>query len=218
MIRINNLTKRYGERSVLQDVSLHIREGEFVFLQGRSGSGKSTLLKLLYRDIGDFSGQIEVAGSPIELIPKYLLRRRMGVIFQSFELLERKSVFENVALAGEVLGRDRKQIEPDVVRLLERVGLKGAEHLFPDQLSGGEQQRVAIVRALLNRPCIVLADEPTGNLDSETALDMLELLKGLQEEENISMLIVTHSERLIEEFPSRTLLMDKGRVREHEHI
>jgi cell division transport system ATP-binding protein len=215
MIRIDNLTKQYGNRTILDDVNLHIREGEFVFLQGRSGSGKSTLLKLLYRDIGDYSGQILVGGTPIEQMPKYVLRRKIGVIFQSFELLERKTVFENVVLAGEVQGKASKLIEPEAMRLLERVGLKGMEQLFPEQLSGGEQQRVAIVRALLNRPSLLLADEPTGNLDSETAEQMLKLLKELHEEEGISMLVVTHSEHLITQFPSRTLRMDNGKVREY---
>lgn len=140
----------------------------------------------------------------------------MGIIFQSFELLERKTVMENVALAGEVMGKTWEQIKPEASRLLERVGLKGLKDCFPKQLSGGEQQRVAIVRTLLNRPSLLLADEPTGNLDNETALDVMRLLKELHEEEQTAMLIVTHSDTLIEQFPAKTWVMENGQVREHE--
>ncbi|NHN32539.1 cell division ATP-binding protein FtsE [Paenibacillus agricola] len=218
MIRIQSLNKRYGERSVLQDLNMHLAPGEFAFLQGRSGSGKSTLLKLLYRDIGDFSGQIEIAGKPIESIPKYELRRKIGVIFQSFELLERKTVFENIALAGEVVGVSHSDMVDEINRLLLRVGLQGREEAFPDQLSGGELQRVAIVRALLNRPALILADEPTGNLDSETASDIIRLLLELQAESQLAMLVVTHSDRLVAEFPSKAWKMIEGRVTANELI
>jgi cell division transport system ATP-binding protein len=217
MIRIRSLSKRYGERSVLQDLNMHVAPGEFAFLQGRSGSGKSTLLKLLYRDIGDFSGQIEIAGTPIGSIPKFELRRKIGVIFQSFELLERKTVFENIALAGEVVGISHRDMIDEINRLLLRVGLQGKEEAYPGQLSGGEQQRVAIVRALLNRPAIILADEPTGNLDSETASDILRLLREIQVESQLAMLVVTHSDRLVAEFPSKAWQMVDGRVTANEH-
>lgn len=216
MIRLQDVSKLYGQRAILQNLQFHLGAGEFAFLQGRSGSGKSTLLKLLYRDIEDFSGQIEINGALITQIPKYELRRQMGIIFQSFELLERKTVMENVALAGEVMGKTWEQIKPEASRLLERVGLKGLKDCFPKQLSGGEQQRVAIVRALLNRPSLLLADEPTGNLDNETALDVMRLLKELHEEEQTAMLIVTHSDTLIEQFPAKTWVMENGQVREHE--
>ncbi|OMF37591.1 hypothetical protein BK133_05950 [Paenibacillus sp. FSL H8-0548] len=218
MIRIQSLNKRYGETAVLQDLNMHLAAGEFAFLQGRSGSGKSTLLKLLYRDIGDFSGQIEIAGQSIEKMPKYELRRKIGVIFQSFELLERKTVFENIALAGEVIGISRKAMTDEIHRLLHRVGLEGKENTYPEQLSGGEQQRVAIVRALLNRPSIILADEPTGNLDAETASDILRLLKELQVESQLAMLVVTHSDRLVAEFPSKAWQMIDGRLSANELI
>lgn len=216
MIRLQSLTKRYGQRTILQNLDFHLGTGEFAFLQGRSGSGKSTLLKLLYRELGDYSGRIEIDSTPIEKIPKYELRRKMGVIFQSFELLERKTVLENVALAGEVIGKSWSQIEPEASRLLARVGLQGMEDCFPAQLSGGEQQRVAIVRALLNRPRILLADEPTGNLDNQTATEVLQLLKELHVEEQMAMLIVTHSEHLLEQFPAKTWIMEQGQVHSHE--
>ncbi|WHX30615.1 ATP-binding cassette domain-containing protein [Brevibacillus agri] len=213
MILLENVYKSYGKRVILQDLHLHLEAGEFAFLQGRSGSGKSTLLKLLYREQTDFAGRIEIDAVPIGQIPKFELRRKMGVIFQSFELLPRKTVMENVALAGEVVGKPWAEIEPEANRLLERVGLSHVKDCFPDQLSGGEQQRVAIVRALLNRPRLLLADEPTGNLDNETAFEVLQLLKELHVEENMAMLIVTHSERLIEQFPAKTWIMEQGRVR-----
>ncbi|MEK3726166.1 cell division ATP-binding protein FtsE [Paenibacillus sp. FSL H8-0034] len=218
MIRIQSLNKKYGERHVLQDLNMHLAPGEFAFLQGRSGSGKSTLLKLLYRDIGDFSGRIDIAGQPIESIPKFELRRKIGVIFQSFELLERKTVFENIALAGEVVGVSHSDMVDEIKRLLLRVGLEGRENAYPDQLSGGEQQRVAIIRALLNRPAIILADEPTGNLDSETASDIVRLLLELQVESQLAMLVVTHSDRLVAEFPSKAWKMIDGRVTANELI
>ncbi|MEI7026066.1 cell division ATP-binding protein FtsE [Paenibacillus sp. y28] len=215
MIRIQGLTKRYGDFTVLHDLHLHVAAGEFAFLQGRSGSGKSTLLKLLYQEIGDYTGEIVIGDTPAQALPKYELRRRMGVIFQSFELLEQKTVYENVALAGEVLGRTGEDIAPEAQRLLERTGLGGKQGLYPHQLSGGEQQRVAIARALLNRPPILLADEPTGNLDPETAMAMLVLLQELQREENMTMLVVTHSELLVEAFPARRLVMEQGRITAH---
>lgn len=216
MIHIEGLSKQFGQRTILQNLHFHLETGEFAFLQGRSGSGKSTLLKLLYRDLGDYTGKITIDSVPIEQIPKYELRRRMGVIFQSFELLERKTVRENVALAGEVLGKTWTEMEPEVHRLLTRVGLQGREDHFPHQLSGGEQQRVAIVRALLNSPRLLLADEPTGNLDPETAREVLQLMKELHEEEQIAMLIVTHSQSLMEQFRAKTWVMENGQVYAHE--
>lgn len=218
MIRIKSLTKKYGEQTVFCDLHLHIAPGEFVFLQGRSGSGKSTLLKLLYQEVTEYSGTIEIDSTSITQLPKYQLRRKMGIIFQSFELLERKTVLENVALAGQVIGEEWNSIQLDAYRLLERVGLKGKEAHFPHQLSGGEQQRVAIVRALLNRPNIILADEPTGNLDTETAFEVLHLLKELHMEEQIAMLVVTHSEHMLEAFPAKTWVMEDGRVHEYAQL
>ncbi|GAB7056385.1 cell division ATP-binding protein FtsE [Paenibacillus sp. Pae15] len=214
MIHIRNVTKRYGERTVLDGVNLHLHAGEFAFLRGRSGSGKSTLLKLLYREIDDFTGDIAIDGQPVGSMPKYELRRKIGVIFQSFELLERKTVLENVELAGEVLGRSEKDTRAQALHLLKRTGLSGKERLFPAQLSGGEQQRVAIARALLVRPAIVLADEPTGNLDKETAAEMFHLLRELQREYGMTMLVVTHADRFVEAVPARTLHMEQGKIYE----
>jgi cell division transport system ATP-binding protein len=198
-------------------MDLHIRKGEFVFLRGSSGSGKSTLLKLIYRDIEQFEGEITVSGSSISEMPRYELRRMVGVIFQSHELLERKTALENVALAGEVVGRKEAEIRKEAVHLLERVGLASKAHMFPHQLSGGEQQRVAIARALLNRPAVLLADEPSGNLDYENAVNIIRLLKEINREDRITMLIVTHADDLVREFPARTLIMNHGRLIELDH-
>ena len=214
MIVINELVKRYDDKVVLNHVDFTLGTGEFAFLQGKSGCGKTTLLKLLYKEVTNFTGSIHIDGISIDELPKYELRRKMGIIFQSFQLLERKTVMENVLLAGEVLGKDVHDIQPEAIRLLKRVGLEDKHQHYPHQLSGGEQQRVAIVRALLNRPKLLLADEPTGNLDTQTAMEMLQLLKELHEEENMTMLIVTHSEQLMEAFPSKTFMMEAGKVYE----
>ncbi|MGM9927932.1 MAG: cell division ATP-binding protein FtsE [Bacillus sp. (in: firmicutes)] len=204
----------YDNKAVLNGLNLTLSTGEFAFLQGRSGCGKSTLLKLLYKEVADYEGSIFIDDESIEQLPKYELRRKMGIIFQSFQLLERKTVMENVLLAGEVLGKDVRKLQVEATRLLNRVGLDDKYNHYPHQLSGGEQQRVAIVRALLNRPRLLLADEPTGNLDTQTALDILRLLKELHEEEQMAMLIVTHSEQLMEAFPSKTFVMEEGKVYE----
>lgn len=214
MIAVENVTKSYDGKVVLNGLNLMLGKGEFAFLQGRSGCGKTTLLKLLYKEVTDYEGQISIDGSSIEVTPKYVLRRKMGVIFQSFQLLERKTVMENVLLAGEVLGKDIREMQEEAERLLQRVGLSDKYQHYPPQLSGGEQQRVAIVRALLNRPGLLLADEPTGNLDTQTSLEILQLLKELHEEEKMAMLIVTHSEALMAAFPSKTFVMEDGRVYE----
>lgn len=197
MIRLTGVSKSYGDTTVLNNLQFHLSAGAFAFLRGRSGSGKSTLLKLLYREIEHDSGNIEIGGVPLEQMAKFELRQKMGIIFQSYELIEQKTVFENVALAGRVLGTPMEEIEAEAKRLLERVGLAHKMQAFPQELSGGQQQRVAIVRALLNKPELLLADEPTGNLDSETAEEIMRLLYELHEEEQIAMLIVTHDEKLL---------------------
>jgi cell division transport system ATP-binding protein len=214
MIIIENLSKSYNGDPVIKGLNIHIKAGEFIFLQGESGSGKSTFLKLLYRDLEHYDGEIFIQDQPLKRIPRYLTRRMVGTIFQSFELLERKTALENVALAGEVLGRRREDITKEAVYLLEKVGLKGKEDRFPHQLSGGEQQRVAIARSLLNRPKVLLADEPTGNLDPKNAAKIMEILQEINKQDGITMLIVTHSQELVNEFSVRTLQMEDGKVRE----
>lgn len=213
MIRIADVSKRYDDIEVLRNIHFQLRKGEFSFLRGRSGSGKSTLLKLLYREMDVDGGLIEINGIPIRAMKKFELRRQMGIIFQSFELIEQKTVIENVMLAGRVLGRPVHEIETEAMRLIERVGLADKINAFPTQLSGGQQQRVAIVRALLNKPSLLLADEPTGNLDNETSDEIMTLLHELHKEENIAMLIVTHSERLLAS-GATCWMMEDGRLYE----
>ncbi|MEK4198528.1 cell division ATP-binding protein FtsE [Cytobacillus sp. FSL K6-0265] len=214
MIVLNRVSKSYGDRKVLQDVQFQLESNEFAFLKGKSGSGKSTLIKLLYREIERDSGDILIDGQEIGQMKKYELRRKMGVVFQSFELLERKTVLENVMLAGKVLGKKQTEIENEAVRLLTRVGLADHLHHFPKQLSGGQQQRTAVVRALLNKPKLILADEPTGNLDRETSLEILTLLKELHEEEGVAMLVITHSEQLIQQMNEKSWVIEGGKVYE----
>ena len=209
MIVIRELVKRYDDKVVLDHVNLTLKVGEFAFLQGKSGCGKTTLLKLLYKEVTDFTGSIHIDGISIDELPKYELRRKMGIIFQSFQLLERKTVMENVLLAGEVLGKDLHDIQPEAVRLLKRVGLAEQHHHYPHQLSGGEQQRVAIVRALLNRPKLLLADEPTGNLDPETAWDIMNLLNEINAR-GTTVVMATHAKDIVDKMKKRVIHIDKG--------
>ncbi|WP_342559980.1 ATP-binding cassette domain-containing protein [Psychrobacillus sp. FSL W7-1457] len=213
MIRITDVSKRYGDMEVLSNIHFQLMKGEFVFLRGRSGSGKSTLLKLLYREVDVSGGVIEFDGVPINTMKKFELRRKIGIIFQSFELIEQKTVIENVMLAGRVLGLPLHEMESEALRLIERVGLTDKINAFPPELSGGQQQRVAIVRALLNKPLLLLADEPTGNLDNETSDEIMVLLDELHKEENIAILIVTHSDRLLSSV-AKCWMMEDGRLYE----
>ena len=214
MIEMIHVEKSYRDIAVLQDVNITIGRGEFVFLKGGSGSGKSTLLKILYRDIEDYKGEVRLDGQPLQAQAKYVTRRMVSTIFQTFELLERKTVYENIALAGEVIGRLEADIEADVTALLDKVGLSDKRDRFPHELSGGEQQRVAIARALLNKPKVLLADEPTGNLDPDNARLVLDLLKELNKSDEITMFIVTHAEELSVRYAARTLYVRGGRVEE----
>jgi len=212
MIVMKHVEKTYRDTQVLQDVNVSIGPGEFVFLKGGSGSGKSTLLKILYRDIEDYGGEVWLDGRLLRTVPRYESRRIAGTIFQTFELLDRKTVYENVALAGEVIGRSESEIRDETMSLLDKVGLSTKAERYPHECSGGEQQRVAIARALLNKPKLLLADEPTGNLDPDNAVHILDLLKQLNESEGITMFIVTHAEELSRRYDARTLYVREGRV------
>ncbi|WP_159882424.1 cell division ATP-binding protein FtsE [Paenibacillus puerhi] len=215
MIRIRGLTQTYAGQPVLHGLELDLAQGEFVYLQGPSGSGKSTLLRILNRQIEQYDGEIAIGGQELRSIPRYAVRRLVATIHQSYELIERKTALENVTLAGEVLGRDPKSTRKAAADFLDKVGLGGKEALFPRQLSGGEQQRVAIARALLNGPSVLLADEPTGNLDHANAVRIVRLLRELNESEGTAILMVTHSDELIREFPSRTVYMNGGVLHAH---
>lgn len=210
MLQLQNVVKRYGDSNVLKDVQANFEAGSFHFVCGKSGSGKSTFLKLIDREIDADSGDILWQGKNINTYKKFELRRQMGIIFQSFELIPHMTVIENVLLAGRALGISKKELLPRAHRLLERVGLGHKEAAYPHELSGGQMQRVAIVRALLNKPTLLLADEPTGNLDDETAEDVMQLLYELHREENMAMIIVTHSKQLLEQFDAKVWLVEEG--------
>ena len=217
MIRFDNVTKAYKNGTIaLRDVNVDIEKGEFVFLVGSSGSGKTTFLRLLLREETPDAGRILEAGRDIgqqraRRVP--YLRRNIGCVFQDFRLLPNKTVFENVAFALEVIGRPRSTVEAQVPQILELVGLSNKANNLPSELSGGEQQRVAVARALMNRPTVLLADEPTGNLDSKTGESILDLLWRLREESGTTLVMVTHDQHVATR-GERVLGIADGRIME----
>jgi len=213
LIQLFHVTRRYGGVApALSDVSLAIEKGEFVFLTGPSGAGKTTLLRLLFRDEVPTSGQVlvnneNVATMPLRRVPH--LRRQMGVVFQDFKLLRRKTVFENVAYATRVIGLPAKEQRRRTYQVLEMLALNHRLHHFPEQLSGGEQQRAAIARALVNRPLIVLADEPTGNLDPELSIQIVDLFKEINAQ-GTTVVVATHDRELIRRTARRVVTLQRG--------
>ena len=215
MIRTNNVTKVYkGNVVALRDVSIDIIKGEFVFLVGPSGSGKSTMMRLILREDNPTSGEIYVAGKNVAQLASWkipALRRNIGCVFQDFKLLPNKTVFENVAFALEVIGISRSVIKKQVPEVLDLVGLGDKVTNFPDELSGGEQQRVSIARAFVNRPQILIADEPTGNLDPTTSIDIMKLL-DLINRRGTTVLMATHDHAIVDAMRRRVIELDKGIV------
>jgi cell division transport system ATP-binding protein len=215
MIRFDNVTTSYkGDIVALRDVSLEITKGEFVFVVGASGSGKTTLLKLLLREEGIDSGQIWVAGREVGRLSNWrvpYLRRNLGCVFQDFRLLPNKTVFENVGFALQVIGRPRHVITTQVPQVLELVGLGQKAGRYPHELSGGEQQRVAIARAFVNRPLILLADEPTGNLDPGTSLGIMSLLDRINRT-GTTVVMATHDAGIVDQMRRRVIEIDHGRI------
>jgi cell division transport system ATP-binding protein len=213
MIRFENVTKVYkGATVAIRDLSLDIDKGEFVFLVGSSGSGKSTFLKLLLREEVPTSGRIIEAGRDIVGLPKWrvpFLRRNIGCVFQDFRLLPNKTVFENVAFALEVIGRPKNVVKSQVPQVLELVGLGHKHDSLPTELSGGEQQRVAVARAFVNRPLILLADEPTGNLDPSTSEGIMSLLDRINRT-GTTVVMATHDKALVDRMRRRVLELDHG--------
>lgn len=215
MIKLIGVTKIYktGVRA-LSNINLTIGPGEFVYVIGPTGAGKSTFIKLLYREEVATSGKVFVAGINVSKIKDRKVpyfRRNIGVVFQNFRLLPKKTVFENVAFALEVTDTPRRQIRGKVRKTLELVGLEDKANSFPHQLSGGQQQRVAIARAIVNSPKVLIADEPTGNLDPETSEEILGVLERINAE-GTTVLVVTHDSYLVEKFKKRTILIDNGCV------
>jgi cell division transport system ATP-binding protein len=215
MIRLREVTKVYeGGTVAVRDISLDIQKGEFVFLVGPSGSGKSTLVRLLLRQETVTRGTIWVAGKDITQLPAWkvpFLRRSVGTVFQDFKLLPNKTVGENVAFALEVLGRPRTVIGPQVDQVLELVGLSDKTERYPRQLSGGEQQRVSIARAFVNRPPILLADEPTGNLDPGTSVGIMRLLDRINRS-GATIVMATHDHAIVDAMQRRVVQLDDGRI------
>ena len=215
MIKMKNVRKSYENGAVaLQGIDLEVEEGEFVFLVGPSGSGKSTVVKLLTGEITATSGQIEVNGFDLTKIrrsklPK--LRRTIGIIFQDFRLIEEKTVYENVAFALRVIGARNKTIRERVDYVLGLVDMPGKRGRLPRELSGGEQQRVAIARALANNPKLIIADEPTGNIDPELSRELMALLVEINKK-GTTVLVVTHEEELVNEFNKRVVVIKDGKV------
>ena len=215
MIRIDNVTKTYStDVTALRDASFEINKAEFVFLVGPSGSGKSTFLRLLNREERPEKGRIFVAGKDIAELPGYkvpYLRRNIGSIYQDFKLLPTKSVYENVAFALEAIGRPRSAIREAVPQILDLVGLAKKQSNMPNELSGGEQQRVSIARAFVNRPLILLADEPTGNLDPATSVGIMKLLDRINRT-GTTVVMATHDRGIVDTMRRRVIELDRGRV------
>jgi len=214
MIRFENVTMSYRRSSqpALRGVSLDVERGEFVFLVGQSGSGKSTLLRPILREEAATSGNVLVAGRELSTLPSRKvpeLRREIGTVFQDFRLLPNKNVFQNVAFALQVLGKSRQVVRAVVPETLEMVGLGGLEKRLPHQLSGGEQQRVAIARAFVNKPAILLADEPTGNLDPTTSLDIVRLLDRINRT-GTTIMMATHDDDIVDQLRKRVVELNDG--------
>jgi cell division transport system ATP-binding protein len=219
MIRLENVTKVYeGGTIAANDVSLDIQKGEFVFLVGASGSGKSTLIRLMLRDEPVTRGKIWVAGKDITTLPRWkipYLRRSVGTVFQDYKLLPNKTVAENVGFALEVLGRPRSVIGPQVEQVLDLVGLGEMTERYPRQLSGGEQQRVSVARAFVNRPPILLCDEPTGNLDPKTSVEIMKLLDRINRT-GTTVVMATHDYAIVDAMKRRVVALEKGKVTRDE--
>ena len=215
MIEISHIHKTYETgNKALRDINITIEDGEFVFIVGRSGSGKSTLLKLLLKEVEPTSGKIVVNNMnlqkmPRRYVPKY--RRMLGVVFQDFRLLKDRTVYENVAFAQRVVGTSPRKIKERVPKMLKMVGLSSKYKFYPRQLSGGEQQRVAIARALINQPEVLLADEPTGNLDHQNAVEIMRLLEEINRK-GTTVIVITHSREIVDSMGKRVITIDKGSV------
>ncbi len=214
MIRFENVSKTYPNqtRPALREMSLDIERGEFVFVIGSSGSGKSTFMRLILREERPSTGRVIVAGKDLGRLSNWKLphhRRLIGTVFQDFRLLPNKTVYQNVAFALEVIGRPKSQIVKVVPEVLELVGLAGKEDRMPNELSGGEQQRVAVARAFVNRPMILIADEPTGNLDPETSVGIMKLLDRINRT-GTTVVMVTHDQAIVNQMRKRVLELDQG--------
>ena len=215
MIRMDQVSMQYSTGvDALCDVSIRIEKGEFVFVVGKSGSGKSTFIKLLLKELNPSEGRIFVAGRKVTNLSRKqvsLYRRQIGVVFQDFRLLKNKTVYENIEFAQQIIGMNKREIARNVAIMLEMVGLKGKENAYPGELSGGEQQRVAIARALINNPAILLADEPTGNLDPQMAWEIMMLLQEINKM-GTTVVVVTHNNDVVDIMKKRVVTLDNGSI------
>ena len=216
MIRFEEVSKQYknSNRPALTDINLDVKQGEFVFLVGSSGSGKSSLLRLLLKEEVPTSGSVSIDGLDIGKLSNRkvpALRRTLGIVFQDFRLLPSKSVFDNVAFGMEVIGKGRKEILDRVPEVIDLVGLEGKEERLPSELSGGEQQRVALARAFINQPKILLADEPTGNLDPSTSVGIMKLLDRINRT-GTTILMATHDVAIVDQMRKRIVQLEQGTI------
>lgn len=215
MIQFTNVSKIYSNGArALVDINLKIENGEFIFLVGPSGAGKSTLIRLLYREETPTRGQVIIDGKNLlrmkdSDVPH--LRRNIGVIFQDFRLLPSKTVFENVAFAQEVIGVEKNEVRKRTREVLDLVGLAAKEKVFPNELSGGEQQRVSVARAIVNRPALLVADEPTGNLDPDTSWEIMDLLYNINKR-GTTVVMATHARDIVDQMQKRVVAIEDGRI------
>ena len=214
MITFDHVTKRYRTNIGLDDVSVPIKKGDFVFLVGPSGAGKSTFIKLILKEINADEGTIRVGDFEVTNLSNRevpIFRRKVGTVFQDFRLLPKKTVFENVAFAMEVLHKTPRQIRKQVPQILSLVGISDKAHKYPDELSAGEQQRVAIARAIVNNPTVLIADEPTGNLDPNTAWEIMDLLDQINLR-GTTIVMVTHAKDIVDRMKKRVIAIEGGRI------
>jgi len=220
LIELKNVYKRYQNGvSALVDINLSISKGEFVFIIGESGSGKSTLIKLLYRQEKPTSGEVIVGGVNVAKLRNgkvYKLRRKLGIVFQDYKLLPRKTVYENVAFALEVYGLKGSEIREKTLKAIELVGLKDKLRSYPDELAGGQQQRVSIARAIVNEPKVLICDEPTGNLDPKISMEIMEVIDRINQELGTTIIMATHDERIVNKMKKRVITIKNGTIESDE--
>lgn len=217
---MQDVSKVYsGGNFALQDINVHIKPGEFVFVVGPSGAGKSTFIKMLFREVLPTTGSIFVNGTDIlSLSLKEIpyMRRQLGIIFQDYRLLPDRTVYENIAFAMQVIETPRRKIKRSVLNVLDLVGLRKRANAYPNELSGGEQQRIAIARAIVNDPLMVIADEPTGNLDPETSWDIMEIFKEINAS-GTTIVMATHDKEVVDSMGKRVIAIEKGRIVRDEY-
>lgn len=220
MLKMTDVSKVYpGGNVALQDINVHIKPGEFVFVVGPSGAGKSNFIKMLFREVLPTTGSIFVNGTDIlSLTPKEIpyMRRQLGIIFQDYRLLPDRTVYENIAFAMQVIETPHRKIKRSVLNVLDLVGLRQRANAYPNELSGGEQQRIAIARAIVNDPLLVIADEPTGNLDPETSWDIMDIFKEINNS-GTTIVMATHDKDVVDAMEKRVIAIENGRIVRDEY-